>query len=312
MAGAGAPMTQHKESALPRNSQTAGTGPDRRHLLRSGVAAILCTGALRPVAADAAPDMRSYRYRPALGRASPALDVYRPTGTDAAPVLVYVHGGAWAAGRRSAVHDMPAHFTALGYLFVSLDYRLLPDVRIEEQQQDIDHAVGWLRARAADLGGDAGRLWLMGHSAGAHLVSLATVAPACSAAASAGALRGVIANDTRAYDVPRIAAQARGGRLPALYENAFGTDPERWRRLSPLHQVGTAGPLPDFLLLYSGQGRGNTRADFARAFAAALRRAGAGVRLFDGSRYSHRQINTGIGTAPDITAAIDGFLQDTG
>jgi len=63
----------------------------------------------------------THSYRAELGAASPQLDVYTVAASKDAPVLVYVHGGAWAAGSRTAVHDKHSHFTGLGYVFVSLD-----------------------------------------------------------------------------------------------------------------------------------------------------------------------------------------------
>ncbi len=249
-------------------------------------------------------------YRADLGSASPSLDIYAPADLSNAPVMVYVHGGAWVAGNKRAVHAKPAHFNGLGMVFVSVDYRLVPTVRVEDQLQDIDRALGWIASNIGRFGGNSREIWLMGHSAGAHLVTQATLAPGPQTRAliDAGALRGVIANDTRAYDIPRIAKSAPGGTLPKLYARVFGPDPGRWTSLSPIYRITPGQTIPDFLVLHSGQGNAAQRAGFARDFAAALARNGVRVTLFDGRKYSHRQINTGIGTARDITSAIDGFL----
>ncbi len=249
-------------------------------------------------------------YAAALGAASPRLDVYSAPGLKDAPVLVYVHGGAWVAGSKSAVHAKPAHFTGAGYVFVSLDYRLAPGATVQDQLNDIDTALGWIAANIARFGGNADSIQLMGHSAGAHLVSMAVLAPGANTRAllARNALRGVISNDTRAYDIARIATRSPAGKLPRLYANVFGPDPARWQALSPIHQIRTDASIPPFLLLYSGQGNARVRASFARDFADALKRVGVPVTLFDGARYSHRTINTGIGKTADITAAIDNFL----
>ncbi len=251
----------------------------------------------------------SYRYRTDLGEKSPVLDVYSTSGLQNAPVMVFVHGGGWVAGKKSAVHNMPAHFLDLGFVFVSLDYRLLPDVGVGDQLDDIDHAMAWVSQNIARFGGDGSNLHLMGHSAGAHLVTMTALVPGARVERliANGALRSVISNDTRAYDIPRIAAEARGGKLPRLYANVFGADPAYWRELSPIYHIQKR-PTPAFLLLYSGQGRANGRSEFARDFAARLGTAGVEAAVFDGSDYSHREINTGVGNAQDITAAIDSFL----
>ena len=252
----------------------------------------------------------THSYRAELGAASPQLDVYTLASTKDAPVLVYVHGGAWVTGSRSAVHHKHSHFTGLGYVFVSVDYRFVPDASVNEQLDDIDAALGWVRENIGNFGGDPGNLHLMGHSAGAHLVAMTGVAPGTIARRliDQSALRSVIANDTRAYDIARIAAEARGGKLPRLYQRVFGTTPETWQAFSPQYRLEASRKLPAFLLLFSGQGSGNSRDDFANDFADRLRRAGGLADVFDGSAYSHRAINTGIGTAPDITKTIDSFL----
>ncbi len=255
----------------------------------------------------------SFAYRPDLGAASPLLDVYHPLSpTRDVPVMVYVHGGAWVAGSRTSVHAKPAFFNDLGYIFVSVDYRLLPDVTVQQQLSDIDAALGWVADNITKLGGDPQNLSLMGHSAGAHLVTMTGVRPLPVARGliTSGALGRVISNDTRAYDIARIAASARGGKLPRLYERVFGNDPQNWRALSPQYQLTRQQTYPAFLLMYSGEGRGDTRAGFAADFATALRTAGGNARIFDGSTYSHRSINTGIGKDADINQTIKNFLRE--
>ncbi|MBV1867690.1 MAG: alpha/beta hydrolase [Marinosulfonomonas sp.] len=278
---------------------------------KAGVGAILVTIAL--LSAPAFSETRqktTHNYRADLGATSPELDVYSADTAKDAPVLVYVHGGAWVKGTRNAVHDKHRHFLGLGFVFVSLDYRLVPDVTVADQFGDIDAALGWVQENIGKFGGDPDNLHLMGHSAGAHLVAMTGVAPGPVGRQliDEGALRSVIANDTSAYDIPRIATALGGTTLPPLYRRAFGTDPDTWRKISPQHQLDSAQNLPDFLLLYSGKGWGIPADEFAQSFAADLRKAGGRADVFDGSAYTHREINTGIGKTTDITNAIDGFL----
>ena len=253
-------------------------------------------------------DTRS--YRPDLGNASPKPDVYRLPTTRDAPVLVFVHGGAWVTGDRSEVGGKPLHFTRNGMVFVSIDYRLVPHVRVEDQLQDIDAALGWIADNIAEFGGDPDNIYVMGHSAGAHLVALNAVKPGPRTRdlLASGRLRGVISNDIRAYDIPRLAAHSHNKRLPGNFARALGNDPARWRALSPQYQIGNFARLPKFLLMFSGEGSARKRADATQRFAAALRAAGAGVNVFDGRRYGHHEINDKIGLARDITQAIDNFL----
>ncbi len=257
-----------------------------------------------------AADKTTVSYRPELGPTSPKLDIYSFDGAKNAPVLIYVHGGAWKRGSRRQVGQKPVHFNKAGYVFVSIDYRLVPLVKVEDQLEDVDHALGWIAANIDKYGGDANNLHLMGHSAGAHLVSMTGVAPGKNGRQliDGGALRTVISNDTMTYNVPFIAA-ARGGMLPKIYQDAFGQEPARWERLSPLYHVGQPPKTPAFLVMFSGQRFLRARTKLSLNFASLLRQANIRVAVFDGSKYSHRQMTVLIGVDDELTEAIDGFLR---
>jgi predicted esterase len=117
------------------------------------------------------------------------LDLYRPAGDTVArrPVVVWVHGGGFAAGDKASGRNFATYFARRGYIAASINYRLLappgcggnPDptpecVRAAEAaQHDAQAAVRWLRANAAFLGVDASRIAMAGSSAGA-ITSLLT------------------------------------------------------------------------------------------------------------------------------------------
>ncbi len=251
---------------------------------------------------------QSFSYLPGARR--PQLDVYPlEIGSDA-PIMIYVHGGAWMIGDKRQVRDKPAFFNANGYVFVSVNYTLVPRGTVEGQMAEIDAAIGYVADNAARFGGSPENISLMGHSAGAHLVTMAAVnpGPRVRGLLDAGALRAVISNDTIAYDIAAI-ADAAGGRLPRLYRKPFGEDPARWAALSPASYVAGARNLPRFLLTRSAQGNAAARALAVNRFARLLRAAGAGVTVFDGSRYNHMQISRAVGVEADINTAILAVLR---
>ena len=252
----------------------------------------------------------SYAYRPSLGAESPALDVYTKNNLKNAPVLIYVHGGAWRKGDKSRVHAKPKHFNKLGFVFVSINYRLVPGVTVETQLEDVDQALNWVTQNITKHGGNPKNLHLMGHSAGAHLVAMTGVRPLTSAKRliTAGALRSILSNDTRAYDLPRIAKNGRGGKMPKIYASVFGLEAARWQALSPIYQLKPGQNLPDFLVLYSGQGNTATRRAFTVDFVRSMHKVGGSAELFDGSKYSHAKINQDIGGNNEVTRSIDRFL----
>jgi acetyl esterase/lipase len=113
------------------------------------------------------------------------LDVYVPR--DAAvsprPVVVFFYGGSWRSGRREYYRFVGEALTSRGYVAVIPDYRVYPQVRFPDFVDDAARAVAWTINSAGDYGGDPGRVFLMGHSAGAHIAALLLTDPHYLAAA---------------------------------------------------------------------------------------------------------------------------------
>jgi acetyl esterase/lipase len=104
-------------------------------------------------------------------------DHYRPRRVEGpAPAVVVVHGGAWLHGDPSQAAGNALHFARRGIATVSISYRLAPAHRFPAPVDDVRHGLRHVRAHAAELGIDPGRLALLGLSAGAHLTLLAHLA----------------------------------------------------------------------------------------------------------------------------------------
>lgn len=240
-----------------------------------------------------------------------SLDYWRGRGTKP-PLILFVHGGGWKRGSKDDATGAAKvdHYTGLGYAFASINYRRVPDARVEQQAQDVADAIAYLRGKAGALGFDPDRIVLMGHSAGAHLVAL--VGTDMRYFAKAGlkpdAVKGIIPLDGAAYDVGRQMAQ--GGRIMAgTYEQAFGTDPARQKALSPTLQAAKPN-APAFLILHVDRVDGTAQSE---GLAAALKAAGtpAEVHALEGRGLrGHMQINRSMGD-PDYagTAIVDDWLK---
>lgn len=114
------------------------------------------------------PDADSERHK---------LDVYVPKGRKGYPVLLFVHGGSWKSGNKGLYVALGEAFARLGIGTVITNYRLSPKVKHPAHVEDIAKAFAWTHHNIAKYGGDAGRLFLFGHSAGGHLVSLLATDP---------------------------------------------------------------------------------------------------------------------------------------
>ena len=96
------------------------------------------------------------------------LDVYVPTATPGPwPVMVFFYGGSWREGDKRDYRFVGQALAERGVLVVMPDYRLYPDVRWQGVLEDSAAATAWAFAQAARLGGDAQRVFVAGHSAGA-------------------------------------------------------------------------------------------------------------------------------------------------
>ncbi len=100
------------------------------------------------------------------------MDMYFPAAGGPWPTLVYVHGGSWMHGDKSEAALFAHGMTSLGYLVVSINYRLYPPANWPAMIEDVKCAIRSLRAHAAEYNIDPDRIAAMGTSAGGHLVSL--------------------------------------------------------------------------------------------------------------------------------------------
>lgn len=107
------------------------------------------------------------------GDAALMLDLYVPAMATRAPVVVWVHGGAWRSGSKDKPPILP--LTAKGFAIASVDYRLSPVAAFPAQIHDIKAAIRYLRATAATQGIAADKMGISGGSAGGHLAALAGV-----------------------------------------------------------------------------------------------------------------------------------------
>jgi acetyl esterase/lipase len=134
------------------------------------------------------------------------LDIYAPDGAKNLPVVCWIHGGGWQAGDKTDVQIKPRVFTERGYVFVSTNYRLLPNLEMDVQIRDVAKALGWMHKHIAEHGGDPQRIFVMGHSAGAQLAALICIDDRYLKAESVplDVLKGCAPVDGDIYDLPAM------------------------------------------------------------------------------------------------------------
>ncbi|MGI9395339.1 MAG: carboxylesterase family protein [Boseongicola sp.] len=265
-------------------------------MLKALLVAVTTFLAVTIASADRLADL-SYGRHPAQ-----VLDVYTPESAVKAPVIVMLHGGAWAFGdkrNRQVWRAKTDYWGPRGYVFVSVNTRLLPDADPIEQTQDLAGALAFIQRNAQRWGGDSERIVLMGHSAGAHVAALLAVRDDLRRAAGLQPWSGTILLDTAALDIALIM-----GRQPGrLYRNAFGSDPAFWSAASPImHVSAREGP---FLIVCSSKRR--ETCPVGRQFGRQGEVSGVATLVLPVA-LRHGPINGEIGKSSAYTKSIDDWI----
>lgn len=230
------------------------------------------------------------------------FDVYAPPHAQDAPVIMMVHGGAWRFGdkdARAVIDNKQARWLPRGFVFISVNYRMLPATGPLDQARDIALAMATAQDKAGQWGADRHNFILIGHSAGAHLVALLAARPELAREQGAAPWLGSILLDSAALDVPAI-MNAR--HLP-LYDRAFGNNPADWESLSPFHQLRQAGTP----VLAVCSARRDDACPQAESFVAKARNLGTHGEVLRLDK-THAEINAQLGADPAYTAAVERFI----
>jgi arylformamidase len=244
------------------------------------------------------------------------LDVYAPAGAKNLPVVFWIHGGGWQAGNKSLVALKPKAFMDAGFVFVSINHRLLPTVEMEAITSDVASALGWVRKHIAAHGGDPARLLVMGHSSGGQLAALMCTDDRYVKAQgfSLTAIKGCVPVDADTFDIPAIIemaeTRARVHHLPLPtfgHRQKFGNDPAKHRDFSAVTHVTKDKGIPPFLILHIAENP-DTGAQ-ARRLAGVLGTAGISSKVVAGRETTHASINDNLGKSDDpVTKELFAFV----
>ena len=244
------------------------------------------------------------------------LDVHAPAGAKNLPVIFWIHGGGWQTGDKSMVALKPKAFMDAGFVFVSINHRLLPAVEMGAITSDVARALGWVHKNIATHGGDPTRLLVMGHSSGGQLAALLCTDDRYAKAEgfTLTIIKGCVPVDADTFDIPAIIevaeTRARVHHLPLPtygHRQKFGDDPAKHRDFSAVTHVTANKGIPPFLILHIA-GHPDTSAQ-ARRLTAVLERAGVSASVVAGREATHTSINDNIGAPNDpVTAALFAFV----
>ena len=244
------------------------------------------------------------------------LDVYAPAGAKNLPVVFWIHGGGWQTGDKSMVALKPKAFMDAGYVFVSINHRLLPVADMGAITRDVASALGWVHRNVATHGGDPTRLLVMGHSSGGQLAALMCTDDRYVKAEglSLTMIKGCVPVDADTFDIPAIIetaeTRARVHHLPMPtygHRQKFGDDPAKHRDFSAVTHVARNKGIPPFLILHIA-GHPDTGAQAQRLFDV-LQAAGISAKIVAGREATHASINDNLGAPDDsVTKELFAFV----
>jgi len=206
------------------------------------------------------------------------LDIFRTQAAEPAPVFVLIHGGAWRAGR-AATYAAPAEMLIrAGAHYVVPDFAWVQDCggSLFPMAEQVCRAIAWVYRNGAGFGGDPDRLYVGGHSSGAHLAAVAlTTDWQRSFDVPPDIIKGGLCTSGM-YDLAPVRLSHRASYVRFTDEMVTALSPMRHldRLRAPLIVAYGTYETPEFQRQ-------------ARDFAAAVRDAGKAVELIVGDNYGH-------------------------
>jgi arylformamidase len=197
------------------------------------------------------------------------LDIYaadKPGG----PVLVYIHGGYWRSGSKEDNCNFVPTFTKRGATVVLVEYDLCPSVTVSDIVRQTRASIAWIYKNIMRYGGDPGKLFISGHSAGGHLTAMALAHDWEKEGLPGDLIKGAVAT-SGVYDldmVMKISVQEQACLTPALAkENSpflhplvircplvvavGGAEPKGWQQMSEdyFHFCTQSGMSVEYLVV---------------------------------------------------------------
>ena len=244
------------------------------------------------------------------------LDIYSPSKAKNLPVVFWIHGGGWESGDKGDVALKPQWFMDRGCVFVSTNYRLLPEVDMGTLIGDVAKSFSWVWQHIAEHGGNPNRVLVGGHSAGAQLAAILCTDQRYLKAEGVPieVLKGCIPVDGDTYDIPAMIETAETrlrvhGFPPPKngHRIKFGLAPENHKNFSPVTHIAKDKGIPSFLILHVAD-HPDTSIQ-AQRLEEVLKAADITATRFGAANTNHSKLNDNLGLPDDpATAALAKFV----
>jgi dipeptidyl aminopeptidase/acylaminoacyl peptidase len=213
------------------------------------------------------------------------LNVFSPLRKkDKREVIIFIHGGNWVHGKKSLYSFLGKGMARKGFVAAVIDYRLSPVTDYKGMAMDAAEAVKWVKENITQYGGDPNKIFVSGHSAGAHLAALiATDNHYFDSLHMTNPIRGSIMIDAFGLDMYSYLKDI-GPNANPVHLAVFSTDPETWKKGSPLFHLHKQ--MPPFLIFY-GTRTYPAIINGSKAFSEEVKKFQPGIKLIPIKRKHH-------------------------
>lgn len=226
------------------------------------------------------------------------LDIYFPTFKNKSyPILIHFHGGGWRTGNKRMVRDTGIFYAKKGIILIAPNYRLSPKVTHPTHVDDCALAVTWVYNNAKKFLGDKTRIFISGHSAGAHLAALLGTSqhylPKYNI--SLNEIAGIIPIDTATFN---LLSKRNEKMVINLIGQAFGKDKNILKEASPFYNINVKTKYPKFLVLNTTHR--NLAVKTSKEFVNKLNFSGCKADFIPVDNHTHREMALGMHDESDI------------
>lgn len=181
------------------------------------------------------------------GNGSKKLDVYEPCKPKGNPVVIFIHGGYWESGSKGLYRIFGRNLARKDLVTVIPNYTLSPDGNYDEMANDVAAAILWTYENIEAYNGNPDQIFLMGHSAGGHLISLVSTNP--KYLESTTIIKGIILNDSAGLDMYTYLKQ-NPPTEDHNYDVTWTKEEANWKDASPIYFLSEDTPP---FLIYVGE-----------------------------------------------------------
>jgi len=207
---------------------------------------LICIFLLTSCASRKTGDISYLENSLALVESFPELNVFQPRKSKNNPVVIFIHGGYWDEGNKGIYSFLGRNFAKKDIVTVIPDYTLSPDGNYDTMTKEVIAAVKWTYDNIEKYNGNPDQIFLMGHSAGGHLIALAGTNP--KYLQNTDLIKGIILNDAAALDMYSYLKENPPTK-DHHYDVTWTEEEENWKDASPIYFLSEKAPP---FLIYVG------------------------------------------------------------